>query len=72
MSTAAWASDVPVSLPLPPEDDTLVKLEAGFIFTKSGLFHDITQTTYEALTPTFGPLDDPRSMTIERNGSGGD
>lgn len=67
MAGDAWASDAPVSLPAPLDHDGLVPM-GGFVFTERGLFHDITATTVEQLTPTFGPVFDARLPVTEADG----
>lgn len=50
-----WASDVPVSMPLPPRAKPILAME-GFVVTDGGLAHNITETDYaEIATPTFMP-----------------
>lgn len=63
MSDIVWASDVPVSLPEPPEETELSVRMYGFVFTENGFFHDITEADHEALRrPTYGPVTDPTTV----------
>jgi len=55
-----WASDVPVSMPVPLDHEGLVPM-GGFIFTARGLFHEITEATAEDMAPSFAPVFDPRN-----------
>lgn len=58
-----YSSDVPISMPIPPENDVLVPMY-GFGFTQYGLFHDITRDEYEELRkPTVRP-EDPSMRTV--------
>lgn len=63
-----WASDVPVSMPVPLDHEGIVPM-GGFIFTDRGLFHEITAATLEDMTPSFAPVYDPRKVWRE-DGSG--
>lgn len=56
MATQDWGADVPVSMPEPPAEQGLVPMY-GFVFTASGLFHDLTQAEHERLSlPTYAPM----------------
>lgn len=56
MAYQGWGSDVPVSMPVPPESAVLVSM-FGFAFTIDGLFHDITQADADEIgTPTYAPI----------------
>lgn len=58
MSSQAWASDAPISLPEPAESTPLSVPMFGFVFTENGLFHDLSEADHEVLrTPTFAPPD---------------
>jgi len=51
-----WSSDVPISMPQPPDGDVLVPM-FGFGMTQYGLVHDLTQGEYESLrTPSYTPV----------------
>ena len=41
----SWSSNVPISMPVPPEDEVLVDM-AGFAYTQFGLVHDMTHGDY--------------------------
>lgn len=50
-----WSSDVPISIPVPPDKAVLVPM-FGFGFTQYGLVHDLTETEYEYLRiPGYSP-----------------
>jgi len=51
----AWGADVPVSMPLPAEEDVMVPM-FGFGMTQYRLVHDLTQAEYESLSvPVYAP-----------------
>lgn len=58
MSTPAyWGADVPISMPLPLQDDNpgLIDMD-GFCFTANGLAHNLSQADWGMLSvPTFSP-----------------
>lgn len=59
----AWSSDVPISIPHPPEESVLVSM-FGFGMTQLGLVHDLTQVEYDYLrTPSYSP-ELPTTSTI--------
>lgn len=50
-----WGSDVPVSMPVPPDERPTVRM-GGFAFGRHGICHDITAEVVEELsTPTYAP-----------------
>lgn len=49
-----WGTDVPISMPVPPETGVLVKM-GTFGFTNFGIAHDITNADLEDYLPTFIP-----------------
>lgn len=52
-----WASDVKVSMPLPPKVPRQVPM-FGFAFTEFGLAHDIDAASYAQIsTPSYIPDD---------------
>lgn len=54
-SPVYWATDVPISMPVPPQQPIAVLMD-GFAFTEGGMAHDITEETYLRLsTPDFAP-----------------
>lgn len=60
-----WSADVPVSMPLPPEQPARLSM-SGFTFTDGGLAHDITQADYERLSvPDFAPENPSAEMVYE-------
>lgn len=64
-SETPWSSDVPVSMPLPSDQEVGVKM-SGFVFTAGGMAHDITPESYSRLsTPTFAPTQVPNLMIYE-------
>lgn len=51
----AWAADVQVSQPIPPDREIVVDF-GGFALTTGGIAHDLTEENLEAiLIPTFSP-----------------
>ena len=51
----AWSSDVPISIPQPPEESILVPM-FGFGMTQLGIVHDLSQVEYDFLrTPSYSP-----------------
>lgn len=54
LDDSVWATDTPISLPVPPNKPVLVKMGA-LGFTEYGMAHDITVTMIEEYTPTFVP-----------------
>ena len=53
---AAWGADVPVSMPLPAAEETMVPMY-GFGMTQYRLVPDLTAAEYEALAvPVYGPV----------------
>lgn len=65
MKSGEWGSDVAVSLPLPPVRTAREVPMYGFVFTENGLFHDISEADYEAMsTPTFSPSFDPDRAVV--------
>jgi hypothetical protein len=51
----AWASDVPISMPLPAGEDVMVPM-FGFGMTQYRLVHDLSRAEYEALAvPVYSP-----------------
>jgi hypothetical protein len=56
MAASEWAADVPISMPLPSEDPTLVPM-FGFGFTEFCLVHDLNDTDFEEMIqPDFAPM----------------
>lgn len=50
-----WASDVAISMPVPPSGPVLAEL-GGFGFTLGGIAHNLTEGDVDALgTPFFAP-----------------
>lgn len=50
-----WGSDVPVSMPIPPDREVQVAF-GGFAFTTGGMNHDITEADIEeTFFPPFSP-----------------
>lgn len=50
-----WASDVAVSMPLPPIQTPRQSMD-GFVVTDGGLAHDISDADYERISlPTYSP-----------------
>ena len=50
-----WGADVPISMPLPPDEPVMVEMH-GFAMTQYRLVHDLTQADYEALAvPVYAP-----------------
>jgi len=70
MTETHWASDVPVSLPVPvkkPEYSEPRVDMGGFIFTADGLFHDLDQSMHDELSlPTFAPV--PANEVVYEDG----
>ena len=58
MSEKSWGSDVPVSMPQPlPADAGAGVAMFGFVFTPSGLAHDLSETDYDRLSiPPYAPI----------------
>lgn len=57
MAAQEWGSDVPVSMPEPLTEPGMVPM-FGFVFTRNGLFHDLSEAEHEQLSlPTFAPID---------------
>ncbi len=57
-----WSSDVPVSMPIPSDNEVGVKM-SGFAMTDGGLAHDITHDSYMRLSvPDFAPRAVPREV----------
>ncbi len=57
MSDTSWASDVPVSMPVPyrPDEPVVVDM-GGFGFTLGGVAHNISEADVEEwMTPVFAP-----------------
>lgn len=51
----AWGADVPISMPMPPDDKPLVDM-GGFGFGINGICHVITEEERDAeAIPTFAP-----------------
>lgn len=63
-----WISDVPVSMPQPSEHDALVPM-FGWVFTKFGLAHEITEAEYRELRVPHSTPEDP-SQTVVRGDEG--
>lgn len=53
----SWASDVPVSKPVPPDPDQPVLVDlGGFGYTTGGISHNLTDGDLEAIfTPLYAP-----------------
>jgi hypothetical protein len=50
-----WGADVPVSMPLPPDEPIMVDMQ-GFGVTQYRLVHSITAAEYEELAvPVYAP-----------------
>lgn len=67
MNVGAWASDVPISMPVPPSSDLpgIVPLGDGFTMTMGGIYHALDINAFEEyVTPTYAPvMIDPGEMT---------
>ena len=51
-----WGSDVPVSMPVPPDQRPTVRM-GGFGFGPNGICHDITsEERDEIAAPTYAPF----------------
>lgn len=52
-----WSCDVPVSRPVPPDDDQPVMVDfGGFGFTTGGIVHNLTSVDVERIfIPTYAP-----------------
>ncbi len=60
-----WSSDVPISMPIPPEGRVGVSM-SGFAMTENGLAHDITLDSYQRLSvPDFAPRSVPSEVVYE-------
>ena len=71
MQELPWAADVPISMPQPmaglTSDDVQFPMY-GFVFTRSGLAHDLNSTVVERLTtPTYRPIHDPSAEVVYGN-----
>lgn len=50
-----WSADVPISMPMPPKGERIVKMD-GFVMTPECLAHDINVADFNKMaTPTFAP-----------------
>lgn len=57
---ASWGTDVPVSMPVPPDEGAVRTAGGGFAYSRFGLVHDITTSDVEGfLSPTHAPLITP-------------
>lgn len=55
-----WGSDVPISMPVPPEDRPVLVDFGGFGFSTGGITHNITAADREEMfTPFFKPPGNP-------------
>lgn len=62
---AYWSADTPISMPIPTGEPGFVPMY-GFVFTASGLAHDITQAEYDRLSvPDFSPDGRPNEVVYE-------
>lgn len=60
MTSNAWASDVPISLPDSVDTSGRTIPMFGFVFTENGLFHDLNAADHELLNnPTYAPPPEP-------------
>lgn len=57
---ASWATDAPVSMPVPPDEAPVRTAGGGFAYSRFGLVHDLTLSDAETfLSPTHTPLSAP-------------
>lgn len=70
MTQEHWATDGPISFPVPPGEDTPVLADFdGFGFTANGIAHNISGADLEEmLTPTFAPQGFTGQDTLESLG----
>lgn len=61
----AWASDVPISMPLPADEAQLVPM-FGFAMTQYRLVHALSMNEYETLSvPVYAPEQPPQNAVAD-------
>ena len=67
----AWGADAPISMPQPLSDQDASGPTApmgGFVFTASGLMHDLTQSDWESMSlPTYRPASPATTVWGDRD-----
>ena len=64
-SDTPWSADVPVSMPMPSDQEFGVSM-SGFVFTAGGIAHEISHDSYARLsTPDFAPAKAPNQLLYE-------
>lgn len=71
----AWGADTPISMPQPLSNDDAAGPTApmgGFVFTASGLMHDLTQSDWEDMSrPTYRPSSPATTVWGDHDVEGG-
>lgn len=60
MADTPWAADTPISMPEPISGEETRVVMGGFVFTATGLRHDLTQADLDEIyVPSYAPPQGP-------------